>query len=70
MIIEQFNEMRIDHMKIETKYHGEVDITTDDIWTFAKGIPGFPKEKQFAVLPFYFSLIMILTLKRQQSNNY
>ncbi len=35
-------------MKIETKYHGEVDITTDeDIWTFTKGIPGFPQEKQF-----------------------
>ena len=51
MIIEQFNEMRIDHMKIETKYHGEVDITTDEIWTFTKGIPGFPQEKQFAILP-------------------
>ena len=37
-------------MKIETKYHGEVDITNEDIWTFEKGIPGFPQEKQFVLL--------------------
>ncbi|MDE3840145.1 flagellar assembly protein FliW [Bacillus methanolicus] len=38
-------------MKIETKYHGEVEISEQDIWTFEKGIPGFPDEKKFVVLP-------------------
>ncbi|WP_428909637.1 flagellar assembly protein FliW [Niallia sp. Krafla_26] len=37
-------------MKIETKYHGEVEIVNKDIWNFDKGIPGFPEEKQFVIL--------------------
>ena len=36
-------------MKINTKYHGEVEI--DEVLTFEKGIPGFADEKQFALLP-------------------
>ncbi|MBT2685453.1 flagellar assembly protein FliW [Bacillus sp. ISL-37] len=36
-------------MKINTKYHGEVEV--EDILTFEKGIPGFVEEKQFALLP-------------------
>ncbi|MFK4997190.1 flagellar assembly protein FliW [Bacillus sp. N9] len=38
-------------MNIQTKYHGEVDISEDTIITFAKGIPGFPEEKRFTLLP-------------------
>lgn len=36
-------------MKINTMYHGEVEI--DEFLTFEKGIPGFVEEKQFALLP-------------------
>ncbi|WLR55542.1 flagellar assembly protein FliW [Mesobacillus subterraneus] len=36
-------------MKINTKYHGEVEV--EDILTFQKGIPGFVEEKQFSLLP-------------------
>ncbi|MFT9598157.1 flagellar assembly protein FliW [Mesobacillus sp.] len=36
-------------MKINTKYHGEVEV--EEILTFEKGIPGFVEEKQFALLP-------------------
>lgn len=36
-------------MKINTKYHGEVEV--NDILSFEKGIPGFADEKQFALLP-------------------
>jgi len=38
-------------MKIQTKYHGEVEIVEDTILTFAKGIPGFPDETKFTLLP-------------------
>lgn len=38
-------------MKIETKYQGTVEIEEQEIWTFEKGIPGFPEEKQFVILP-------------------
>ena len=38
-------------MNIQTKYHGEIDIQTDTILTFEKGIPGFQEEKQFTLLP-------------------
>ncbi|MDZ5711479.1 flagellar assembly protein FliW [Jeotgalibacillus haloalkalitolerans] len=39
-------------MKIETKYHGEIELNEKDIWHFEKGIPGFEDEKQFTVLSF------------------
>src|SRR5690606_4801660 len=38
-------------MKIQTKYHGEVEIAEDTIIKFAKGIPGFPDESKFTLLP-------------------
>lgn len=38
-------------MNIETKYQGTVEITEQDIWTFEAGIPGFPEENQFVILP-------------------
>lgn len=39
-------------MKIETKYHGVMEISEVDVVTFPTGIPGFNEEKQFAVIPF------------------
>ncbi|WP_071396780.1 flagellar assembly protein FliW [Bacillus tuaregi] len=38
-------------MNIQTKYHGEVTVHKDDILYFEKGIPGFPEETQFVLLP-------------------
>ncbi|MBS4200394.1 flagellar assembly protein FliW [Bacillus sp. FJAT-49732] len=38
-------------MYIQTKYHGEVEIQNNEILTFEKGIPGFPDEKKFTLLP-------------------
>ncbi|MDX8343215.1 flagellar assembly protein FliW [Rossellomorea sp. YZS02] len=38
-------------MKINTKYHGEIDVKSEDVLTFEHGIPGFGEEKQFVLLP-------------------
>ena len=38
-------------MKINTKYHGAVEIEENEILRFEKGIPGFPDEKQFVLIP-------------------
>ncbi|MCM3574114.1 flagellar assembly protein FliW [Mesobacillus subterraneus] len=38
-------------MKLTTKYHNEVEIHETEVLQFEKGIPGFPDEKQFVVLP-------------------
>jgi flagellar assembly factor FliW len=37
-------------MKIQTRYHGEMEINAEEIVTFHKGIPGFPEEKEFVIL--------------------
>ena len=34
-------------MKIQTRYHGEVEADEKDIWQFPKGIPGFQDEREF-----------------------
>ncbi|MFE7060633.1 flagellar assembly protein FliW [Sutcliffiella sp. NPDC057660] len=39
-------------MKIETKYHGVIEVSEQDVVTFPNGIPGFNEEKQFTVIPF------------------
>lgn len=38
-------------MQIQTKFLGEVDIQESEIYTFEEGIPGFPDQKKFVVLP-------------------
>lgn len=38
-------------MKILTKYHGEAEILESEIIHFDNGIPGFPEEHRFALLP-------------------
>ncbi|WP_449622729.1 flagellar assembly protein FliW [Robertmurraya sp. Marseille-Q9965] len=38
-------------MKIETKYHGEVDINEKDLIQFKNGIPGFPKYTKYIIIP-------------------
>ncbi|WP_100332367.1 flagellar assembly protein FliW [Bacillus xiapuensis] len=39
-------------MIIDTKYHGQINISQKDIWTFRQGLPGFAGEKQFTLLAF------------------
>ncbi|XXM72052.1 flagellar assembly protein FliW [Lysinibacillus sphaericus] len=38
-------------MKINTKYHGEIEVNKKDILMFEQGIPGFAEEKGFVLLP-------------------
>jgi flagellar assembly factor FliW len=38
-------------MKINTKYHREIEVKSEDVLTFEHGIPGFGEEKQFVLLP-------------------
>lgn len=37
-------------MKIDTKYHGEIEVKSEEVLTFEYGIPGFGEEKQFVLL--------------------
>ncbi|WP_010286856.1 flagellar assembly protein FliW [Kurthia massiliensis] len=38
-------------MKIKTKFIGTVEIEKEDIISFPEGIPGFPDQKEFAIVP-------------------
>lgn len=38
-------------MKIQTKFHGKIEIIIEQTWNFPKGIPGFESEKEFTLLP-------------------
>lgn len=38
-------------MEIQTKYHGVITLVEKEIITFERGIPGFPEEDAFVVLP-------------------
>ena len=38
-------------MNIQTKFHGEIEIQSEQLWNFPKGIPGFEEEKEFVLLP-------------------
>lgn len=38
-------------MRIQTKFFGKLELTTEQRWHFPKGIPGFEDEKEFALLP-------------------
>lgn len=38
-------------MNIDTKYNGSLEINSNEILNFEKGIPGFLEEKKFVLLP-------------------
>jgi flagellar assembly factor FliW len=38
-------------MKLNTKYHGEIEIEDKSIIRFEEGIPSFEDQKQFVILP-------------------
>ncbi|WP_339147861.1 MULTISPECIES: flagellar assembly protein FliW [unclassified Sutcliffiella] len=39
-------------MKIETKYHGLIEVQEEEVLRFPNGLPGFLEEKEFTVIPF------------------
>lgn len=39
-------------MKIATKFLGLIEVMQEQLYSFAEGIPGFPEEKQFALISF------------------
>lgn len=38
-------------MMLKTKYHGDLKVNEQEALTFDKGIPGFPEEKKFYIMP-------------------
>lgn len=38
-------------MKINTKFHGQIDIEQNQRWTFPQGVPGLEDEKEWVILP-------------------
>jgi len=38
-------------MQIQTKFHGTIEIQSDQTWHFPKGLPGFEAENEFTLLP-------------------
>ncbi len=47
-------------MNIETKFHGKQELTAEDIIHFESGIPGFPNEKEFCILPMADTPFLVL----------
>jgi flagellar assembly factor FliW len=41
----------VSYLKINTKYHGEIEYEEKDIMIFKKGIPGFEGLKKFILFP-------------------
>ncbi|MCA1065193.1 flagellar assembly protein FliW [Rossellomorea sp. AcN35-11] len=37
-------------MKLTTKYHGEIEVKSEEVLKFEHGIPGFGEEKEFILL--------------------
>lgn len=38
-------------MLIKSKFFGEIELNSEQLWHFPKGIPGFEEEREFALLP-------------------
>ncbi|MBD8004669.1 flagellar assembly protein FliW [Bacillus norwichensis] len=47
-------------MEIETKYHGLQKFSSKDILKFDSGIPGFPDQREFLLLPLDESVLTVL----------
>jgi flagellar assembly factor FliW len=53
-------------MNIQTKFHGEQKINTDQIIKFSSGIPGFLDEKEFIIMPIEGTDLYVLQSVRSQ----
>lgn len=38
-------------MKINTKFHGAIEVERSDCWAFPQGVPGLEDEKEWIILP-------------------
>ncbi|PLR90811.1 flagellar assembly protein FliW [Bacillus sp. T33-2] len=38
-------------MKVKTRYHGELELQKDHVITFPNGIPGFPDDQSYIIIP-------------------
>lgn len=47
-------------MTIQTKFHGSIELIPEDMYTFETGLPGFPDEKQFVILPLEETTLFVL----------
>lgn len=47
-------------MTIQTKFHGSIELIPEDVYTFENGLPGFPDEKQFMILPLEETTLLVL----------
>ena len=50
-------------MKIQTKFFGQIECEEAQVISFPVGIPGFPNEKKFLLLPFADSESVMLCLQ-------
>ncbi len=54
-------------MKIETKFHGILDINKEQIITFKHGLPGFEQETQFVILDLFEGALFKVLQSTQES---
>lgn len=47
-------------MNIQTKFHGDTEISNEGIYTFEHGMPGFLDETQFVILPLEDTSLLVL----------
>lgn len=47
-------------MNIQTKFHGDTEISNEVIYTFDNGMPGFLDETQFVILPLEDTSLLVL----------
>ncbi|MEK3798571.1 flagellar assembly protein FliW [Peribacillus sp. FSL H8-0477] len=47
-------------MNIQTKFHGDTEISNEGIYTFENGMPGFLDEIQFVILPLEDTSLLVL----------
>jgi flagellar assembly factor FliW len=47
-------------MKIQTKFHGEIEIKEEQVIHFNAGIPGFIDEQEFCILPIEETPLFVL----------
>lgn len=57
----------MDGMEFQTKYHGLIDMPKEDVLHFKSGIPGFPEEEQFIIIPLEEETFYILQSVKTQS---
>lgn len=55
-------------MLIQTKFFGEIKLSSEQLWRFPKGVPGFEDEKEFALIPIEGNS-MFQVLQSTQKNN-